>query len=326
MFLSVVIMAYNRKTYLAGAIRSVLDQTLPRDRFEIVLIKNFEDPEVEILVEKNNVISIPAGDAPIGDYIHTALGKTSGDVICFLDDDDTFERDKLQRVYSSFIEHPDLVYYKNEWSLVDQNDNIIKQVGTSDSPVGEVRYFDVTHAIRFEGRVYRWNMSCISVRKEILTGFEKFIPNIQSGQDLSLFYMAASKGGRFAHDPRRLTRYRWHEASMTKLKGENNDSYREYVSLRDLPGYVSGSLLKEDITRTITKLRVLSVWDGSTAETNELRNLFRTSLSFSFFTINDLKLIALSGGIYFSRLLLGKTAVSRMRKMIDPFWSYEGKF
>lgn len=113
---------------------------------------------------------------------------------------------------------------------------------------------------------------------------------------------------------------------MTKIKGEINDSYREFVSLRDLPLYVSGDILKEDITKTVTKLRVLSVWDGSSADINELRTLFRTGLSFSYYGINDLKLIALSGIICLSRRIIGKSALDKLRKVIDPFWSYEGKF
>lgn len=201
-------MAYNRKTYLASAVKSVLNQTLSRDHFEIILIKNFSDPEVDALAERDNVIMLSAGKSPIGEYIQSAVGKTSGDVICFLDDDDIFEPDKLQRIYSSFTKHPDLVYYKNEWSLIDQNGNVISPPQIDEESDDEVRYFSTEHAIRSENRVYRWNMSCISVRKSIFTGFDEFVPFIQSGQDLSMFYMAASKGGAFAHDRKKLTRYR----------------------------------------------------------------------------------------------------------------------
>ena len=121
MLLSVVIMAYNRKRYLAGAIRSVLDQTLAREHFEILLIKNFNDPEVDTISEENNIVTIEGGETPIGWYIHDAISKASGDVVCFLDDDDVFEPDKLERIYTGFTEHPDLVYYKNEWSLIDRD-------------------------------------------------------------------------------------------------------------------------------------------------------------------------------------------------------------
>ena len=169
-------------------------------------------------------------------------------------------------------------------------------------------------------------MSCISARKTVFSGFEKFVSIIQSGQDLSVFYMAALKGGTFAHDRKKLTRYRLHEASMTKIKGEENDSYREYISLRDLRGYVSSAPLEEDILRTVTKLRVLSVWDGSSTDVAELGTLFRTSLSLSSYGVNDLKLVLLSGTIYFLSMLMGRTGVDKLRRFVDPFWSYEGKF
>ena len=326
MFLSVVIMAYSRKIYLKNAISSVLYQTIGREHFEIILIKNFNDADIDAFAEKNDVKVISGGAAPIGEYIHTALEKASGDVVCFLDDDDAFEPDKLTRIYYSFIEHPDLVYYKNQWSLVGQSGETLHPPRANAATDQEIRYFDAVHAIRFENRVYRWNMSCISVRKEIFEGFDNFVRNIQSGQDISLFYLAASRGGLFAHDRKMLTKYRWHQASMTKIKGEENDSYREYQSLRELPKYVTNPLLKEDITRTVTKLRVLSIWDGSACGTEEIRNLLKTALSFTYYDTNDLKLVALSAAVYLARLLMGATAIGKLRKSIDLFWTYEGKF
>jgi cellulose synthase/poly-beta-1,6-N-acetylglucosamine synthase-like glycosyltransferase len=42
-YISVIVTAYNRRKYLSFALRSLEAQTLPRDRFEVIVVKNFED-------------------------------------------------------------------------------------------------------------------------------------------------------------------------------------------------------------------------------------------------------------------------------------------
>ena len=42
-YISVIITAYNRKDFLFNAIKSVVNQTLDKKYYEIIVIKNFED-------------------------------------------------------------------------------------------------------------------------------------------------------------------------------------------------------------------------------------------------------------------------------------------
>jgi Glycosyl transferase family 2. len=43
--ISVTITAYNRKDFYMDAIKSVLNQTLPNDKYEIIFVSNFRDAE-----------------------------------------------------------------------------------------------------------------------------------------------------------------------------------------------------------------------------------------------------------------------------------------
>ncbi|MCL5017733.1 MAG: glycosyltransferase family 2 protein [Candidatus Parvarchaeota archaeon] len=45
--ITVIIAAYGRRTFLKEAIASALDQTLPRSKYEIVVIKNFRDKDID---------------------------------------------------------------------------------------------------------------------------------------------------------------------------------------------------------------------------------------------------------------------------------------
>ena len=55
--ISVIIMCYNRRNFLCDAVRSVLNQTLNKSLFEIIVVKNFKSPIDEYL-SRNKIITI----------------------------------------------------------------------------------------------------------------------------------------------------------------------------------------------------------------------------------------------------------------------------
>ena len=44
---SMIVTAYNRKDYLLSAVSSVAGQTLGKDLYEVVVVKNFEDKRID---------------------------------------------------------------------------------------------------------------------------------------------------------------------------------------------------------------------------------------------------------------------------------------
>jgi Glycosyl transferase family 2. len=52
-YISVIVTAYNRRRYLPFALRSLEAQTLPRDRFEVIVVKNFDDKESDDIISRN---------------------------------------------------------------------------------------------------------------------------------------------------------------------------------------------------------------------------------------------------------------------------------
>ncbi|MFP3287223.1 MAG: glycosyltransferase [Acidilobus sp.] len=52
-YISVIVTAYNRRRYLPFALRSLETQTLPRDKFEVIVVKNFYDKESDDIISRN---------------------------------------------------------------------------------------------------------------------------------------------------------------------------------------------------------------------------------------------------------------------------------
>jgi len=57
-YISVIVTAYNRRRYLPFALRSLEAQTLPRDKFEVIVVKNFEDKESDSIISRNGWKSV----------------------------------------------------------------------------------------------------------------------------------------------------------------------------------------------------------------------------------------------------------------------------
>jgi len=51
-FISVIVTAYNRRKYVRHATESVISSTLPRDGYELIVVKNFRDEFVNNTAKK----------------------------------------------------------------------------------------------------------------------------------------------------------------------------------------------------------------------------------------------------------------------------------
>ena len=54
-YISVIVTAYNRRKYLPFALRSLEAQTLLRDNFEVIIVKNFDDKESDSITSRERV-------------------------------------------------------------------------------------------------------------------------------------------------------------------------------------------------------------------------------------------------------------------------------
>ncbi|MCW1311663.1 MAG: glycosyltransferase family A protein, partial [Candidatus Rehaiarchaeum fermentans] len=120
-YISVIITAHNREKYLKEAIESVLNQTLNRSLYEIIVVKNFENQEIDELIRKNEIINLKSeSNSLIGEDLALGIEKAKGEIICFLEDDDLFYPNKLEYVYNLFNNVKNLGYYKNNYFPINE--------------------------------------------------------------------------------------------------------------------------------------------------------------------------------------------------------------
>ena len=212
--ISVVITAFNRKEFLDRAINSAINQSFPGVRYEIIIVTNFSpsiDPTM-LLKFKGNIKFVGFTSEPISEMLRRGIHNASGDIISFLDDDDLFTEGKLQRVYEAFLNHPDMVYYHNNYLRFRELGKYEKGLFWTSQSIyiskNKMEAGNIRKLIRQGGN---FNLSCISVKKSHLGIILDESLNFNYLPDSILFYSMLAEGD-FQVDSSVLTHYYSHKS------------------------------------------------------------------------------------------------------------------
>jgi glycosyltransferase involved in cell wall biosynthesis len=106
---SVLISNYNYEKYVAESVQSVLDQTYTN--FELIICDDGStDGSLEIIQRfttdnRLHILQQPNSGQPAA--LNNAYSAAKGEIICLLDSDDAFARDKVEQVVAAFRQSPD---------------------------------------------------------------------------------------------------------------------------------------------------------------------------------------------------------------------------
>ena len=240
-YISVIVTAYNRRKYLPFALRSLEAQTLPRDRFEVIVVKNFEDRESDYIISRNGWKSVYEDSTYHGRKIFVGLEESKGDVIAFLEDDDMYVSNRLEEVYKAFKSYDRLVYFHNSQAIIDGNGNLLEKppLPTSKNLIGgSTIVIDINELQRLAKRykidavdlVLRlrahadFNSSSESIKRSALEANAHLLKEAPIGIDLFIFASSLRAGGLMYFTDERLTLYRVHGENLSSY-GENQFSH-----------------------------------------------------------------------------------------------------
>ncbi len=204
--ISVIITAYNREKYLKEAISSALNQNFPRDNYEVIVVKNFYNDDIDNFIHENNVKSIYTEEEKLGGKLKLGIEESNGEIVCFLEDDDKFHEDKLRKVHESFSKYKGLAYYRNNRAVIDEDGKVIVEP----KPWGE-EYIDKFDKFVYKSLIRRkaWsNNSSICVRRDCVDLQE--LGQINLVADIYLFSKALINKAPLLLDHTPLNYYRIH--------------------------------------------------------------------------------------------------------------------
>ena len=300
MILTVIVIAYNRREYIKHALSSINNQTLKRNEFEVILIKNFIDSDIDSECIKSGVKTILM-EGTIGEYIKTGIIESTGEVITFLEDDDEFSMNKLESVITIYKKEK-FDFMKNGFLEIDQSENKMKRSVQRSTHLDRPLKKDVIlkkeevqlkmlHFLISRGQDF--NLSSMSISRSVANQIGKTIEKIATCPDGAIFLLSLNFGQKFIFSTLKLTYYRIHESrsrsfasmeiAMEKIK---NDGFLQSESLLK----VRMEIEQESLIRIVDE--IISVRNIRTATLSQHKG--RDSLSTFYPAIS----LAISGNIY----------------------------
>ncbi len=214
--ISVIISAHDRKQYVMSAVKSVISQEFARDRYEIIVVKNFLDSEMDTYLHENAVESLYTEEKSLARKMVVGFMKSRGEILCFLDDDDLYSAGKLKTV-SEYFSHGNLSFLHD--SIVPVNESgkpLGKLIGKNP---GQDVVIDGGQSLRTVGKALRynadWYTSSMSVSRKLFESIKDEFWRITRGIDKYLFFTALSRGERLVVSSKELTMYRVHDSLTT---------------------------------------------------------------------------------------------------------------
>lgn len=148
--LSVIITAYNYEKYIERCLRSVMDQSLPKSEYEIIVVNDASSDNTEkILDNYKDVARIFNLKKNVGLSAARNFGvkKARGQFVVFLDADDYIQRDMLLIQKTFLQENNTLDAVSVDYYLVDERGNHLKYVNAEMNPIACGIMFRKDHLI-----------------------------------------------------------------------------------------------------------------------------------------------------------------------------------
>jgi glycosyltransferase involved in cell wall biosynthesis len=285
-YISVIVTAYNRRRYLPFALRSLEAQTLPRDKFEVIVVKNFDDKDSDDIISRNGWKEVYNDESYQGKFYLAGLEEVSGEVVTFLDDDDVYVPERLEAIYKAFTSYDRLVYFQNSQTIIDENGNVFERPSPSllisknlvgGSPIvvdvdrlrGLAKRYNVSVAdlvLLTVRTLADFNSSSIAVRRPVLESHVQLLKRLPRGIDNFVFVNSLKAGGLMYFTDEKLTLYRVHGekwGSALWLKGSKEMQLRRARALLQVIKVyklIGSSLLDNDIIRYLC---ARSIFKGS---------------------------------------------------------------
>ena len=127
---SIITPSYNQAIYLEDTIQSVLIQNYPNLEY-IIIDGGSTDGSVEIIknyADKYSFIKwITEKDQGQSDGINKGFKIAKGDIVAWLNSDDTYCNGAIYNSVKYLVEHPDVILVYGNANLIDQNNRILEQ-------------------------------------------------------------------------------------------------------------------------------------------------------------------------------------------------------
>ena len=247
--------------------------------FQVVVARNFREPVSDRIIKENGWVDLQLEDATYAVRLAEALKHVSGDVVCFLEDDDVFEPVKLERVRELFVD-PRIGYLTSDMWLIGERDAALglraARCKKGDTRV-EASCDNDQEMADFFIRVLWYNVSSTAVRRSLVTSRIDLLTRVSTFIDPPLFLCLAGLHTKAVYTPEPLGGYRIHpenssnptkwkltETNVEILKRRISNSADDYALFLQIAGPKLRMYLLRDIV--MNRLHALQFTKGGAGQ------------------------------------------------------------
>src|SRR5579884_2697365 len=206
--IAIVTPSFNSARYLGAAIRSVIEQDYPNVEY-LVMDGHSTDETVDVLRSFGNRIRwVSQRDEGQSDAIRRGFSQISGDVLGWLNADDTYEPGALGAVAAFFAAHPDVALVYGNANFIDSNGNLI-------APCAHVEPYRFNRLLHYSDFIVQ---PAAFFRRSAYDAVGGLDPSLHWAMDYDLWLKIAKKFP-VVYLPKVLANYRWLSGTKTATGG-----------------------------------------------------------------------------------------------------------
>ena len=208
--ITIVTPSYNQALFLEETIRSVLLQGYPNLEY-IIMDGGSTDGSVEIIQKYSPFITswVSEPDKGQSNALNRGFQKSNGEILAWLNSDDTFLPGTLNRIGNFFGDHPEIDVMYGNAILIDENSDTIGEVRSV--PFNKQAYFFNTVPIPAQSAIF-W-------RRDLFIKVGMVNESLQFSMDCELIAKFIDAGARFSFQRVMYGTYRVHDLSKTHGRG-----------------------------------------------------------------------------------------------------------
>ncbi|MCW8896435.1 MAG: glycosyltransferase [Flavobacteriales bacterium] len=211
---SIIIPCYNAEKYIAETIQSVINQTYKN--WELIVVNdgstdNSLDIIKEFVANDNRIACIDKPNSGVSDSRNKGLEKSKGDFIAFLDADDIWKLEYLEKQITNLQANQYTISY-TACQLINQNgEKLNHQIRGENNP--QLDDFLIQKAN------YNTNPSGIVYKKKCFENVIGFDINLSNNADQDILIQMLAEGNTIGYIDELLWEYRIHGNNMSKNIG-----------------------------------------------------------------------------------------------------------
>lgn len=242
--ISIIVPVYNVEEYLERCINSILNQTYKN--WEVIFINDGSiDRSLEILKEykekDKRIKIIDKKNAGSGAARNEGIASSRGEYIAFLDSDDWYEKNFLEKLYNNLIENnSDVVMcnprirYKDEHIIENINLNIFTRINLLQNPEEILKILEMPVI---------WNKI---YKKDVIMKKNIKFPNCSFAEDVEFLYKVFLNVEKVSKIEEHLYNYYKGDNSLTKKVNKNKELlFKMYIVLDNIEKYVRKNYMEK---------------------------------------------------------------------------------